>query len=137
MGMRSLGILLTALLAVAACDGTGSGSAPGPPRHGGSATFGLPAEVSSLDPLALAGGADLGVAAGIYDPLAARAGTGGGLGPWLADSWRSSPDLKTWTLRLHPGVRFQDGTPFDAGAVVFNIQRHLDPRNGSLSLPDA
>jgi peptide/nickel transport system substrate-binding protein len=135
MGRRSLGILLSALLAVA-CDAAMPGGAPGPPRHGGSATFALPAEPPSLDPLALSGGADLGVATAIYDPLIAR-GAGGELSPWLADSWRSSSDLKTWTLRLHPGVRFQDGAPFDAGAVVFNVQRQADPRSRSASLPDA
>jgi len=73
MGKRSLGILLTALLAIAACDGAGPGAAPGPPRHGGSMTFALPADVPSLDPLALSGGADQSVATGIYDPLIARA----------------------------------------------------------------
>jgi ABC-type transport system substrate-binding protein len=140
MGKRSLGILLTAaLLVLAACGGgggAGQGNAAGPPRHGGSATFGLRADFLSLDPLVLNNDSDQSVANGIYDPLIARVGSSGELGPWLADSW-SSTDLKTWTLRLHQGVKFQDGTPFNADAVVFNLQRQMDPRNKSLSLSDA
>jgi ABC-type transport system substrate-binding protein len=108
----------------------------GPPRHGGSVTFGLRADFLSLDPLVLNNDSDQSVGNGIYDPLIARVGSSGELGPWLADSWDST-DLKTWTLHLHQGVKFQDGTPFDADAVVFNLQRQMDPRNKSLSLSDA
>jgi peptide/nickel transport system substrate-binding protein len=45
--------------------------------------------------------------------------------PALAERWDLSPDGKTWTFKLRPGVRFSDGTPFDAGAVVKNLQRYL------------
>src|SRR5215467_10670013 len=141
MGKRSLGILMAAaLIVLAACGGGGGssqGGAAGPPRHGGSVTFGLRADFLSLDPLVLNNDSDQSVGNGIYDPLIARVGDKGELGPWLADSWEPSTDLKTWTLHLHPGVKFHDGTPFNADAVVFNIQRRMDPRNKSLSLSDA
>jgi len=142
MGKRSLGILLSAaLLVIAACGGGGGGAgqsgSAGPPRHGGSVTFGLRADFLSLDPLVLNNDSDQSVGNGIYDPLIARVGANGDLGPWLADSWDPSTDLKTWTLHLHQGIKFHDGTPFNADAVVFNIQRQMDPRNKSLSLSDA
>jgi peptide/nickel transport system substrate-binding protein len=140
MRKRSLGILIAAaLMAVTACGGGGGSSqeASGPPRPGGSVTFGLRADFLSLDPLILNNDSDQSVGNGIYDPLIARVGDKGELGAWLADSWDPSSDLKTWTLHLHPGVKFHDGTPFNADAVVFNIQRHMDPRNKSLSLSDA
>ncbi|MEX1663427.1 ABC transporter substrate-binding protein [Thioclava sp. 15-R06ZXC-3] len=38
--------------------------------------------------------------------------------PHLATSWTESPDGMTWTFKLHPGVQFQDGTPFNAKAVA-------------------
>jgi peptide/nickel transport system substrate-binding protein len=41
--------------------------------------------------------------------------------PDLATSWTISPDNKTYTFTLRQGVTFQDGTPFDADAVVANI----------------
>jgi len=37
--------------------------------------------------------------------------------PKLALSWTHSDDYKTWTYKLRPGVRFHDGTPFNAQAV--------------------
>jgi peptide/nickel transport system substrate-binding protein len=41
--------------------------------------------------------------------------------PDLATSWTISPDGMTYTLHLRSGVKFQDGTPFNAQAVVANI----------------
>jgi peptide/nickel transport system substrate-binding protein len=48
--------------------------------------------------------------------------------PGLATQWTPSRDGRTWTFRLRQGVRFHDGTPFNADAVVFNVQRALDPQ---------
>ncbi|MFD6416032.1 ABC transporter substrate-binding protein [Streptomyces sp. NPDC060194] len=44
----------------------------------------------------------------------------------LATSWKVADDGKTWTFQLRKGVTFQDGTPFDADAVVFNLDRYLN-----------
>jgi peptide/nickel transport system substrate-binding protein len=44
----------------------------------------------------------------------------------LASAWQMAPDGKSLTLQLRPGVRFQDGTPFDAAAVKFSIERTRD-----------
>ncbi|MEV4421736.1 ABC transporter substrate-binding protein [Patulibacter sp. NPDC049589] len=46
--------------------------------------------------------------------------------PWLADSWKISPDGKTYTFKLKQGVKFTDGTPFDADAVKTNFKAWLD-----------
>lgn len=43
--------------------------------------------------------------------------------PLLATSWESSEDGKTWTFNLREGVKFHDGTPFDANAVKLSIER--------------
>src|SRR5688572_30488604 len=43
--------------------------------------------------------------------------------PGLAESWTISPDAKAYTYKLRQGVTFHDGTPFDADAVKFNIDR--------------
>ena len=45
----------------------------------------------------------------------------GALTPDLATSWKVSGDGKTYTFNLHKGVIFQDGTPFNAAAVVANF----------------
>ena len=47
-------------------------------------------------------------------------------GPRLALSWTPLEGGKGWRFKLRPGVKFHDGTPFNADDVVFNITRALD-----------
>jgi peptide/nickel transport system substrate-binding protein len=46
--------------------------------------------------------------------------------PQLALSWETSVDGKTVTFKLRPGVKFSDGTDFDAAAVAFNLDRAMN-----------
>jgi len=50
---------------------------------------------------------------------------------FLATAWQLSPDSKTITLTLRKDVKFQDGTPFNAQAAKFNIDRVMDPQTKS------
>ena len=45
--------------------------------------------------------------------------------PWLADSWTISPDGLVLTFHLKQGITFQDGTPFNATAVKYSIDRAI------------
>ncbi|WP_170984259.1 ABC transporter substrate-binding protein [Rhodoligotrophos defluvii] len=48
--------------------------------------------------------------------------------PGLAESWSQDPaDLTKWTFKLRQGVKFHDGTDFNADAVVWNLARFYDP----------
>ncbi len=47
--------------------------------------------------------------------------------PLLAKTWSTSTDGLEWTFTLQDGVKFQDGTAFDAAAVKANFDRLLDP----------
>jgi peptide/nickel transport system substrate-binding protein len=51
--------------------------------------------------------------------------------PWLATSWDTSKDGLTWTFHLKPGVKFTNGEPLDAKAVVKNFEYWSDPSNGN------
>ena len=51
--------------------------------------------------------------------------------PHLATGWSVSSNNLTWTFKLRKGVKFQDGTNFNAQAVKYNIERILDPNTGS------
>ncbi|HKG26655.1 MAG TPA: ABC transporter substrate-binding protein [Thermomicrobiales bacterium] len=51
--------------------------------------------------------------------------------PGLAESWEVAPDGLSITFRLRQGVTFHDGTPFDADAVKFNLDRIADPATGA------
>ncbi|UZF57504.1 ABC transporter substrate-binding protein [Gordonia polyisoprenivorans] len=46
--------------------------------------------------------------------------------PDLAESWTANPELTEWTFKLRPGVKFQDGTPWNADAAIFNLERYVD-----------
>ncbi len=49
--------------------------------------------------------------------------------PDLAESWSVSPDGLVWTFKLRKGVTFHDGTPWNAEAAKFNIDRWADEKN--------
>jgi peptide/nickel transport system substrate-binding protein len=56
------------------------------------------------------------------------------LEPVLATSWSPNTDGSVWTFKLRPGVKFTNGEPFDADAVVTSVERLADPKNGSNAL---
>lgn len=47
----------------------------------------------------------------------------------LAESYTVSPDGLVYTIKLHPGVKFRDGTEFNAEAVKANLDRASNPEN--------
>ncbi|HYF93296.1 MAG TPA: ABC transporter substrate-binding protein [Symbiobacteriaceae bacterium] len=47
--------------------------------------------------------------------------------PGLAEKWDISTDGKSYTFYLRKGVKFHDGTPFNAEAVKYNFDRMVDP----------
>ncbi len=59
------------------------------------------------------------------------------LEPALAPRGKSTPDAKTWTFKLRPGVKFQDGTPWNADAAVFGLDRLLNEKSQWYNADDA
>ncbi|WP_246000735.1 ABC transporter substrate-binding protein [Brevibacillus panacihumi] len=56
--------------------------------------------------------------------------------PGLAEKWEIAPDGLTYTFQLRQGIKFHDGTDFNADAVVFNFERWMDknhPLHGEVS----
>ena len=118
---------LLALAAAAAFVASGPAMAQ---KQGGTLTVGLELDIPGFDPLKV-GVFDTAAetaAALIFDTLTSLDDNGNAK-PRLALSWSSSDDFKTWTFKLRPGVKFQDGTPFNAQAVVWNFNRQKDPKN--------
>lgn len=69
----------------------------------------------------------------IYEGLVEDGGSGKIL-PALATGWELSEDGKTYTFHLRKGVKFSDGTDFNADAVIFNLNRWTnDERHAALS----
>ena len=54
--------------------------------------------------------------------------------PWLLEKWAASDDLKTWTLSVRKGIKFNNGQELTADDVVFNLQQWLNKEVGSSML---
>jgi len=67
----------------------------------------------------------------VYDTLVYRDPTTGDFVPGLATEWTVSEDGLTYTFTLRQGVRFHDGTTFNAQSVASNLERITDPATAS------
>jgi peptide/nickel transport system substrate-binding protein len=123
--------LLTFAL-VAATATTAVGGAPARVRHDTKAILRVSADLAGFGAIVLDPHQDRGGPSGwyqrlIYDSLI-RDGAGGSDVPGLATSW-TFPDDRTIELKLRRGVKFHDGTRFDAEAVKFSLERSLATHN--------
>ena len=90
---------------------------------------GLVAEPTSMDPGQLTDINSMRVLSSVYDTLVRFKEGSFTQEPGLATSWKMSPDGLTYTFTLRQGVKFHDGTAFDAEAVKFTYDRLLDPKH--------
>lgn len=89
----------------------------------------LEGAVGSLDPQNYSDTNSITAAGGIYESLVTF-DADRNIVPLLADSWTISEDGLTYTFKLKEGIKFQDGTDFNADAVVANFDRLLNKDNG-------
>lgn len=100
------------------------------PRNGGTLTYAAGSATQTLDPQFITDVTTFRGVGTMYEALT-KQDENGKVGPGLATSWTVSPDKRTWTFKLRPGVTFHDGTPFNAQAVKFTYDRILNPATGS------
>jgi peptide/nickel transport system substrate-binding protein len=103
-------------------------AAPGTPtpKAGGTLIYALVAVDDRFDPAATTYTAVRGVLAHIMEPLIWEMEPGK-FSPGLAESWTVSNDASEFTFKLRQGVKFHDGTPFNAEAVKFTMDRIVSP----------
>lgn len=99
------------------------------PKRGGALTVGLAQDPPIVDPIRTGSFTERQFAVGIYEALFDIDDKGRAV-PFLAESYTVSDDLKSYRVKLHPNVKFHDGTPLDAAAVVANLERTRNPANG-------
>jgi peptide/nickel transport system substrate-binding protein len=85
--------------------------------------FGGQGEPISLDTAVIEDGISQKITSQIYNTLVKYKGATTEVEADLAEKWEVSADGKVWTLHLRKGVKFHDGEPFDAAAVVWNFER--------------
>ena len=116
----AIGVALSMVLA--ACGGDddpGSGSG----KTGGTFVFASSADPVSLDGAYVSDGESLRIIDQIFETLVTTKLGSTEVEPQLAKSWTASPDGLAWTFELQTGVKFHDGTPFNAKAVCANFDR--------------
>jgi peptide/nickel transport system substrate-binding protein len=127
-------------LVLAACAGGqqpaggGSGAPSAKAAYGGTITFGLENDVSNLDPMLSGLFVDRNIHYAMYDSLV-RVDPKGNVIAWLAEKWETASDGKSITFHLRQGVKYHDGTAFDADSVKWNIDRYIQTK-GSLRTAD-
>jgi peptide/nickel transport system substrate-binding protein len=130
----TLGILGVLVLSACAAGGT-SGPTSSAPKPGGTLKIALESELRTLDPLKSSQRVERQVYYNMYESLL-TIDASLKLQPGLATSWTYT-DPRTLQFTLRQGVKFHDGTDFNADAVKFNIDRILtaasSPRKSEIS----
>jgi peptide/nickel transport system substrate-binding protein len=111
---------LAVLVSLAAMPGVSA------PKTGGKIRMSLAdSDVTSLDPIVPPDNMSIWTMLHIYDQLVRVSKDGRGVDPDAADTWKVSPDGKTWTFHIRDGIRFSDGTPLTAADAKFSMQRAI------------
>jgi peptide/nickel transport system substrate-binding protein len=129
MWHRSPLALATIVVALFACDLDRLGGGEPVPERAATLVVARPADSVSFDPARVSDLESAEVNLLLYDTLVRHLPETGELEPWLARSWEVDAAGTTWIFHLRPGVRFSDGTPVDADAVVWNFARQVDPHH--------
>ncbi|GAB3586659.1 ABC transporter substrate-binding protein [Calidifontibacter terrae] len=103
-------------------------STSGGGNSGATMTFAAAGAPETFDPLYATDGETFRISRQLFDGLVSFKPGTADLTPGLALSWTPSSDGKTWTFKLRTGVKFSDGTPFNADAVCKNFAR-MDGQN--------
>src|SRR5215813_7460888 len=128
-GARFTALLRTALAAAAAMALALPAHAAGPPADDKCVKvlgYESSGEKESMDPSSMYSEDDAYQVFAVYNRLLDLDGNFQAV-PELAESYEASADGKTWTFHLRKGVKFHDGSDFDAGDVVYTFKRLLDP----------
>src|SRR6266542_1113845 len=124
--MRRAAAAVVLCLFATACGGATGGttttSGEGTPKAGGTLTFALESELRTLDPVVSTQLVERTVFYQMYESLV-TIDDKLNIKPGLATSWVTSSDGLTYTFTLRKGVKFHDGTDFNAAAAKANFDR--------------
>ncbi|MBK5241314.1 ABC transporter substrate-binding protein [Clostridium sp.] len=136
MKRKFIAIMLTGALVLGTvltgCGSSASNNAAKPATEDTATTktlvYSQGADPRGLDPAYVDDGESAKVISNVYEGLIKYKDGSTEIEPCLALDWEISEDGKEYTFNLRQDVKFQDGTPFNADAVIFNVERQLPPK---------
>jgi peptide/nickel transport system substrate-binding protein len=128
--VRVAALLAIGSLALAGCGGGGGTKAVTIVKDG-DAIFAIDTPVQGFDPNVRPAAQEARIMRQIFDSLV-YLDEGRVVKPWLGTAWKISDDGLTYTFTLRSDVKFHDGTPFNAKAVCFNLDRIKNPATASV-----
>src|SRR5260370_4500400 len=128
VGRRWSGLTVAVLLLLV------GGGGPAHSQPSNTLAVGLVAEPVALDPAQVTDLNSNRVGRRVVETLVAFADESTQIVPGLAESWTVSKDGLTYTFKLRKGIAFHDGTPFNAQAVKFSIERQINPEHPASKL---
>lgn len=96
------------------------------PQSGGTLVYAVVSVDDRFDPAATTFTSTRQILAHVCEPLVWEMAPGK-FQPGLAESWTVTGDARVFTFKLRQGVKFHDGTPFNAEAVKFTFDRIVSP----------
>ncbi|MFG2104011.1 ABC transporter substrate-binding protein [Micromonospora echinaurantiaca] len=130
----AIAAVAVAALAVAGCAESNRDDSSGGSKKD-TLVFGVAGDPKVLDPTMASDGESLRVARQVFETLVRPEEGGTKVSPGLAESWTPDAAGTTWTFKLRSGVKFHDGTDFNAEAVCKNFDRWYNAK-GLMQSPD-
>lgn len=133
---KLIALVLSAVLAASALSGcskstragsAASGTSSGSGELADTITYAQGSDPRGLDPALVDDGESAKIMCNIYEGLLKYNKDSTEVEPCLAESWDISDDGTVYTFHLRQGVKFHDGTDFNAEAVKKSIDRQLEP----------
>jgi peptide/nickel transport system substrate-binding protein len=134
LGVKAL-ITASALVVMAGCGSGSSGTSSSAgtssgPVHGGNLVFAAVQDAQSMNNTTVFDNNSIWIFEQIYQPLYTVTNNGKGVMPWLATGYTVSPNKKTYTFTLRPGVKFSNGKPMTSADVKFSIDQNRKATQG-------
>ncbi len=133
-----IAVLMILAMVLGACGGgatpTAESPAPaaaGEPKMGGTLTFAMKEDVTSMDPLKAIQYGDIRMNILVAQQLVAPDRQGKFVGV-LAENWDTSADGKEWTFHLRKGVKFHNGAEMKADDVKWIFDHIMDENSGAV-----
>ncbi|MED1202746.1 glutathione ABC transporter substrate-binding protein [Heyndrickxia acidicola] len=132
--LGTLSAITISSMALAGCSSSTSSSASGNTNSASTVpqeiTYATTTDAVGLSPIQTNDNASAHVIDQVYETLFKRNPQTMAIEPDLAVSY-TNPDPLTWIIKLRKGVKFQDGTPFNADAVKYDFDKFRDPKTAA------